>query len=192
MKKRVKTKKQKKTKVPVEKSRTDIRGLFAGIEERLDGMEKKIDSLVQGLQAGALRPQAEVQEKAPDILPAEIPEAPKETGGDKSKRPLHQTVCADCRKDCEVPFKPLEGRPVYCKACYGKRKKNHSRAGNGNVLPGPALQDQPKQVQVTPRGPGKLTVSVITSAPTGQPMPAQARHPRHFKRPKRSYMPVPK
>lgn len=35
---------------------------------------------------------------------------------------MHKAVCADCGKECEVPFKPTEGRPVYCKDCYSKHK----------------------------------------------------------------------
>jgi len=35
----------------------------------------------------------------------------------------HKAVCADCKQDCEVPFKPIEGRPVYCKECYARHKK---------------------------------------------------------------------
>jgi CxxC-x17-CxxC domain-containing protein len=35
---------------------------------------------------------------------------------------MHAAVCADCGADCEVPFKPTEGRPVYCRECWLKRK----------------------------------------------------------------------
>ena len=38
-------------------------------------------------------------------------------------REMHKAICADCKQDCEVPFKPTEGRPVYCKDCYPKHKK---------------------------------------------------------------------
>lgn len=38
-------------------------------------------------------------------------------------REMHKAVCADCKQDCEVPFKPMEGKPVYCKECYSKHKK---------------------------------------------------------------------
>jgi len=37
-------------------------------------------------------------------------------------REMHKVTCADCKKECEVPFKPIEGRPVYCKECYPKHK----------------------------------------------------------------------
>ncbi|MBN2880445.1 DNA-directed RNA polymerase [Candidatus Woesearchaeota archaeon] len=33
-------------------------------------------------------------------------------------REMHKAVCADCGKECEVPFKPVEGRDVYCRDCY--------------------------------------------------------------------------
>lgn len=38
-------------------------------------------------------------------------------------REMHKVVCSECGVDCEVPFKPSEDRPVYCKNCYGKHKK---------------------------------------------------------------------
>lgn len=37
-------------------------------------------------------------------------------------REMHKAKCADCGSDCEVPFKPREDRPVYCKECYSKHK----------------------------------------------------------------------
>ena len=43
-------------------------------------------------------------------------------------REMHKAVCSECKKECEVPFKPsndAEGnpRPVYCKECFMKRKR---------------------------------------------------------------------
>ena len=35
---------------------------------------------------------------------------------------MHKATCADCKNECEVPFKPTEGRPVYCRECFGKHK----------------------------------------------------------------------
>ncbi|MFH0797872.1 MAG: CxxC-x17-CxxC domain-containing protein [Candidatus Woesearchaeota archaeon] len=37
-------------------------------------------------------------------------------------REMHKAVCSECGKECEVPFKPTEGKPVFCKDCYRKRK----------------------------------------------------------------------
>lgn len=37
-------------------------------------------------------------------------------------REMHKATCAECGKECEVPFKPSEDRPVYCQECYRKKK----------------------------------------------------------------------
>jgi ATP-dependent RNA helicase DeaD len=34
----------------------------------------------------------------------------------------YNAVCHDCGSECEVPFKPTEGRPVYCRDCYRKHR----------------------------------------------------------------------
>jgi len=39
-------------------------------------------------------------------------------------REMHKAVCSECKKDCEVPFKPKEDRPVFCKECFMKQKNN--------------------------------------------------------------------
>lgn len=36
------------------------------------------------------------------------------------EREMHTATCADCQAECQVPFKPKEGRPVYCRNCYPK------------------------------------------------------------------------
>ncbi len=41
---------------------------------------------------------------------------------DFGPREMHKATCSECGNDCEVPFKPTEGKPVYCKDCYKKRK----------------------------------------------------------------------
>ncbi|MCK4463215.1 MAG: hypothetical protein KAU58_02780 [Candidatus Omnitrophica bacterium] len=41
------------------------------------------------------------------------------------ERTYTRVICADCNKECEVPFKPSGDRPVYCKECFSKRKKGN-------------------------------------------------------------------
>jgi len=41
---------------------------------------------------------------------------------DRGPREMHKATCSDCKKECEVPFKPTEGRPVYCQDCYAKHR----------------------------------------------------------------------
>lgn len=35
-------------------------------------------------------------------------------------REMFKTVCSSCGKECEVPFKPTTGKPVYCSDCFDK------------------------------------------------------------------------
>ncbi|MDN7025324.1 hypothetical protein FGU65_10535 [Methanoculleus sp. FWC-SCC1] len=42
---------------------------------------------------------------------------------DDRPREFHKATCADCGVECEVPFKPTEGRPVYCRDCLPKHRK---------------------------------------------------------------------
>jgi len=44
-------------------------------------------------------------------------------GGYGGPREMHKAVCSDCGQECEVPFKPTEGRPVYCRNCFPKHKR---------------------------------------------------------------------
>jgi CxxC-x17-CxxC domain-containing protein len=37
-------------------------------------------------------------------------------------RMMYKAVCADCKRGCEVPFRPVEGRPIYCQGCFARRK----------------------------------------------------------------------
>ena len=39
-------------------------------------------------------------------------------GGDRQQRQMHPAVCATCGKDCQVPFVPTTGKPVYCSDCF--------------------------------------------------------------------------
>jgi len=36
----------------------------------------------------------------------------------REPREMHKAVCAECGKECEVPFKPDGSKPVYCRECY--------------------------------------------------------------------------
>ena len=38
-------------------------------------------------------------------------------------RTMHKAKCSECGKDCEVPFKPIEGKQVFCKDCFQKHRR---------------------------------------------------------------------
>jgi CxxC-x17-CxxC domain-containing protein len=43
-------------------------------------------------------------------------------GYDRPPREMHDVICSECGKETQVPFKPTQDRPVYCRDCFQKRK----------------------------------------------------------------------
>ncbi|PIY96783.1 MAG: hypothetical protein COY66_02980 [Candidatus Kerfeldbacteria bacterium CG_4_10_14_0_8_um_filter_42_10] len=43
-------------------------------------------------------------------------------GGRDNDRQMYQATCAECGKECEVPFKPSGDKPVYCSSCFENKR----------------------------------------------------------------------
>ena len=89
----------------------DVVGLITTLVQKLVTLETKIDAILGKLSSGAPKPQP-----APMSSPVQ----------NRDTRPMHKAVCADCGKNCEVPFRPSGDRPVYCKNCFTARKQNNA------------------------------------------------------------------
>lgn len=48
---------------------------------------------------------------------------------------LHKATCAECGKTCEVPFRPIAGKPVYCKECFDRKGGNTGNNRSGGRFP---------------------------------------------------------
>lgn len=44
------------------------------------------------------------------------------TSDARGKREFFPATCAACGKETTVPFRPVEGRPVYCRDCFQSQK----------------------------------------------------------------------
>ncbi|MEN9338521.1 MAG: hypothetical protein RI945_246 [Candidatus Parcubacteria bacterium] len=45
-------------------------------------------------------------------------------GGGRSERPeMHNVICDKCGKNCQVPFKPSNDKPVFCDECFGGKRE---------------------------------------------------------------------
>jgi CxxC-x17-CxxC domain-containing protein len=44
-------------------------------------------------------------------------QAPVRTGN----RPTYDAICAECKTETTVPFRPRGDRPVYCRTCYSTK-----------------------------------------------------------------------
>ena len=49
-----------------------------------------------------------------------------------SNRTPHQTVCDDCNMPTTLPFRPTQGKPVYCRSCFKARREGASPAAGAD------------------------------------------------------------
>lgn len=123
---------------------SSIEGLISKLQEQIISLERKVDVLLN--RSWQKPPEAKL---APQPFPKPFqPSANAHVSGGNRQdthfqtpgqrdnrfpsgnrqdnhprdRFMHKAICADCRKPCEVPFKPSEGRPVYCQVCFSRRK----------------------------------------------------------------------
>ena len=59
------------------------------------------------------------------------PSRPSSPSRPRLDRPRYAITCRDCGAASEVPFRPVEGRQVYCQACYRAKKGNERLATDG-------------------------------------------------------------
>jgi CxxC-x17-CxxC domain-containing protein len=81
-----------------------------------------------------------VSEDKEENLESEEPQEESEEDSEESEegsedkeddREMHKATCAECGEECEVPFKPEEGRDVFCSDCFRKRRKPRRSFGGG-------------------------------------------------------------
>lgn len=44
--------------------------------------------------------------------------------GSRRSFEMHKAICDNCGKECEVPFRPTSGKPIFCSDCF--ERKNSS------------------------------------------------------------------
>jgi CxxC-x17-CxxC domain-containing protein len=69
-------------------------------------------------------------------------------GGDRGDRPMFKTTCSNCGKDCEVPFRPTNGKPVYCSECFEKMGNGDRRDAPRNDFRSPSPISNQSSVQI--------------------------------------------
>jgi CxxC-x17-CxxC domain-containing protein len=115
--------KHEDTSVPPQ-AEPDMAVLMAKIQEQLVILEKKMDSLIS---QSSERPFKSEQYSRPfGRFDHSRRYEKRDQGNSYSERRFTKAICADCHKECEVPFKPTGDRPVYCKECFSRRKQGGS------------------------------------------------------------------
>ena len=70
---------------------------------------------------------------------------------DFSDKRMYTATCDDCGDECEVPFRPTSGKPVYCSRCFkktdsGNRKPSQKSNSDGGL--GQQLQSINKKIDL--------------------------------------------
>jgi len=93
-----------------------ILGLISKMQVQLFAIDQKLNSIMN-----RINPEGKPLSNSA-VAHASMPPKPQHQPNLKT---MYKIICADCNKESEIPFKPSEGRPVYCKECFGKRKSGH-------------------------------------------------------------------
>ena len=98
----------------------DISGVIGKIQQQLTFLEQKLDTLIAKSAQGA----SERKEYGRSSRRFDNSFRHYRGGRDNSfqERSFTKAICAECKTECEVPFRPTGDRPVYCKDCFSKRQ----------------------------------------------------------------------
>jgi len=103
-----------------------IAELIAKVQQQLSAMEEKLDTLISQSSKRSF-------EKSYSQRPARnFNRSDRFERGDARERTYTKATCADCNKECELPFKPKGDRPVYCSECFAKQQGESSFSPNRN------------------------------------------------------------
>ena len=119
----------------------DVTLLINGIQQQLASLDKKLDTLIG--HSARKEEHARAFPKPGQGFDRPRPQADMQRQNVRPERVLHKAVCADCRKECEVPFRPSGDRPEYCKDCFSKRRAaNQFKPRQEPARPGPVAAAQ--------------------------------------------------
>ncbi len=117
--------KKKATKKKVVKKKIDVEGLLVELQARFDAVEDKLDTLISRT-AGLSRMLSTEHDPSFKTQASVAKKPPIPQDRNPRERKMYKVICAQCKKECEVPFVPISNRPVYCKTCYSNRRNNSS------------------------------------------------------------------
>jgi len=67
-------------------------------------------------------------------------------GRDREEMQKFDAVCSKCGKACQVPFRPSNTRPVYCKDCFGAPREALASKKNAPATGGKSIADLTRQI----------------------------------------------
>jgi CxxC-x17-CxxC domain-containing protein len=110
-----------------------VAGLINKVQQQLSAVEEKLDILIS---QSSKRPFEKSYSQKPfrRFNHSQRHDRARQGNG-PGERTYTRVICAECNKECEIPFKPSGDRPVYCKECFSKRKKGNLFKANRDNRP---------------------------------------------------------
>ena len=108
----------------------DLSSDIGRIQQQLTFLEQKIDTLIA--QSAAKPSERKEYGKPSRRFDSSFR---RDRGGRDSSfgdRSFTKAICAECKTECEVPFRPTGDRPVYCKDCFSKRQDREGAPAMGD------------------------------------------------------------
>jgi len=119
---------KRKSSVAPQQAEPDIAGSISKIQKQLVSLEEKVDTLISRSSGGPSERHSRERHFSKPFR-----SSGRSYGYDRGRqdnvsreRSFTKVICAECGKECEIPFKPSSDRPVYCRECFAKRKDGDS------------------------------------------------------------------
>ncbi len=74
---------------------------------------------------------------------------------DSGPRQMYSAVCSNCGKECEVPFQPTSGKPVFCNDCFREQRGGSDRPARSEGRDDRRGSDRGDRRSDAPRGNGQ-------------------------------------
>ncbi|MFC1698855.1 CxxC-x17-CxxC domain-containing protein [Candidatus Omnitrophota bacterium] len=117
--------KRKSSLAAAARDESGLAGLINKVQRQLSAMEVKLDVLIS---QSSKRPFEKSYSPKPFRRFNHSHRQDRERpGSGPRERTYTRAICADCNKECEIPFKPSADRPVYCKECFSNKRQPQKR-----------------------------------------------------------------
>ncbi len=124
---------KRKSSVAAPQDELNVASLINKMQQQLSAVEKKLDILIS---QSSKKPFEKSYSQKPFRnfnRPSRHNRGRQDSG--PGERTYTRVICAECNKECEIPFRPSGDRPVYCKVCFSKRKTGNSFNANRDNKP---------------------------------------------------------
>lgn len=63
--------------------------------------------------------------------------------GSRGPVEMHKAICDNCGKECEVPFRPTSGKPIFCSSCFENKGSDSRRFEGRDSGRSTSFEDRP-------------------------------------------------